>query len=426
MSGAAGPAGLAIAAGSILVWSLLSVRLERWRISAAMLFVALGLVLTRGPLQVVDVQLHSHTIEGAAELALAMVLFTDASRVNFNRLRADAGVPSRLLFIGLPLAIAIGTVVALVVFNGVNGWIALLLAVIVAPTDAALGAPVIENERVPGRIRRALNVESGLNDGLATPVFTIVLALAVSHGEGHGAGPVTELLAVAGAIVLGIVAGALGGILLGVTERRGWSSHALQPIAAIGLALLVYGLALAWSLNGFVAAFVAGISFGAAWHPERPSDADLAIGLASDVGGILSAVVWLMFGAMLVPALDGFDWQAAVFAVLALTLVRGAAVAVSLLGVGFDRATVRFLAWFGPRGLASVVFCLIAYDELTVADGRFVLTATVTVVLASVIAHGVSAGPLAERYGRTHPASDAVAGAPAFPSRALGRRRMPI
>jgi len=423
MSGVAGPAGLAIAAGSILAWSLLSVRLERWRISAAMLFVALGLVLTSGPLQVVDVQLHSHTIEGAAELALAMVLFTDASRVNFNRLRADAGVPSRLLFIGLPLAIAIGAVAALVVFHGVSGWIALLLAVIVAPTDAALGAPVIENEHVPGRIRRALNVESGLNDGLATPVFTIVLALAVSHGDGHGAGPVTELLAVAGAIVLGIVAGALGGILLGVTERRGWSSRALQPIAAIGLALLVYGLALVWDLNGFVAAFVAGISFGAAWHPKRPRDADLAIGLASDVGGILSAVVWLMFGAMLVPALDGFDWQAAVFAVLALTLVRGAAVAVSLIGVGFDRATVRFLAWFGPRGLASVVFCLIAYDELTATDGRFVLTATVTVVLASVIAHGVSAGPLAERYGRTHPASDAVAGAPAFPSR---RRRMPV
>ncbi len=193
MSGAGGPAGLAIAAGSILAWSLLSVRLERWRISAAMLFVALGLVLTNGPLQIVDVQLHSHTIEAAAELALAMVLFTDASRVNFNRLRADAGVPSRLLFIGLPLAIAIGAVVALVVFRGVDGWIALLVAVIVAPTDAALGAPVIEDEHVPSRIRRALNVESGLNDGLATPVFTIVLALAVSHGDGHGAGPVTEL-----------------------------------------------------------------------------------------------------------------------------------------------------------------------------------------------------------------------------------------
>jgi sodium/hydrogen antiporter len=426
MNGAGGPAGLAIAAGSVLAWSLLSVRLERWRISAAMLFVALGLVLTNGPLRIVDVQLHSHTIEAAAELALAMVLFTDASRVNFNRLRADAGVPSRLLFNGLPLAIAIGAVVALVVFRGVNGWIPLLLAVIVAPTDAALGAPVIEDEHVPSRIRRALNVESGLNDGLATPVFTIVLALAVSHGDGHGAGPVTELVAVAGAIVLGIVAGALGGILLGFTERRGWSSRALQPIAAIGLALLVYGLALAWDLNGFVAAFVAGISFGAAWHPKRPGDADLAIGLACDVGGILSAVVWLMFGAMLVPALDGFDWQAAVFAVLALTLVRGAAVAVSLIGVGFDRATVRFVAWFGPRGLASVVFCLIAYDELTPADGRFVLTATVTVVLSSVVAHGVSAGPLAERYGRTHPASGRDVGAPSFPSRALGRRGMPV
>jgi NhaP-type Na+/H+ or K+/H+ antiporter len=424
MSGPSGPAAVAVVAASVLAWSLLSVRFERWRISAAMLFVALGLVLTNGPLQVVDVHLHSHTIEAAAELALAMVLFTDASRVNFSRLRADAAVPSRLLFLGLPLAIAIGAVAALVVFHGVDGWIAVLVAVIVAPTDAALGAPVIEDEHVPLRIRRALNVESGLNDGLATPIFTIVLALAVSHGDGHGAGPVSELVAVVGAIALGIVAGALGGMLLGTTERRGWSSHVLQPVATIALALLVYGLALAWGLNGFVAAFVAGISFGASWRPARPDDADLAIGLACDVGGILSAVVWLMFGAMLVPALDGFDWQAALFAVLALTLVRGVAVAISLIGVGFDRATVRFLAWFGPRGLASVVFCLIAYDELIASDARFVLTTAVTVVLASVIAHGVSAGPLAERYGRSHPALEGEEGGAAIPSRALSRRRM--
>ena len=234
-------------------------------------------------------------------------------------------------------------------------------------------------------------------------------------------------LAVVGAIVLGIVAGALGGILLGVTERRGWSSRALQPIAAIGLALLVYGLALAWDLNGFVAAFVAGISFGAAWHPKRPGDADLAIGLASDVGGILSAVVWLMFGAMLVPALDGFDWQAAVFAVLALTLVRGAAVAVSLIGVGFDRATVRFLAWFGPRGLASVVFCLIAYDELTPTDARFVLTADGDGRARQRGRPRRQRGP-AGRAVRAHAPGigRGDAGAPAFPSRALGRRRMPV
>jgi NhaP-type Na+/H+ or K+/H+ antiporter len=420
-----GPVGLAIAAACILVWSLLSARLERWRISAAMLFVAFGCALTNGPLQVVDVQLHSHAIEAMAELALAMVLFTDASRVSVRRLRADAGIPSRLLFIGLPLAIAVGAVASLAVFRGIDPWIALLIAVIVAPTDAALGAPVIEDTHVPLRIRTVLNVESGLNDGLATPVFTIVLALAVSHGNGHGAGPVTAILAVLGAVVLGIAAGGLGGVVLGLTERRGWSSRGLQPVAVIMLALFTYGLALVWGLNGFVAAFVAGISFGATWHPKHTGDADVAIGMGTDVGGIFSAVVWLMFGAMLVPALDGLDWQAVVFAVLALTVVRGAAVAVSLVGVGFDRATVGFLAWFGPRGLASVVFCLIAYDELVPSDARFVLTATVTVVLISVVAHGVSAGPLAEWYGRTHPAGDDKDGAPAIPARSFGRRRSP-
>lgn len=420
-----GPVGLAIAAACILLCGLLSARLERWRISAAMLFVAFGCALTNGPLQVVDVQLHSRAIEAMAELALAMLLFTDASRVSVRRLRADAGTPSRLLFIGLPLAIAVGAVASLAVFRGIDLWIALLIAVIVAPTDAALGAPVIEDAHVPLRIRTILNVESGLNDGLATPVFTIVLALAVSHGNRHGAGPVTAILAVLGAVVLGIAAGGLGGVVLEVTERRGWSSRGLQPVAVIMLALFTYGLALVWGLNGFVAAFVAGISFGATWRPKHTDAADVAIGMGIVVGGIFSAVVWLMFGAMLVPALDGLDRQAVVFAVLALTVVRGAAVAVSLVGVRFDRATVGFLALFGRRGLASIVFCLIAYDELVPSDPRFVLTATVTVVLLSVVAHGVSAGPLAERYGRTHPAGDDTDGAPAIPARSFGRRRSP-
>lgn len=126
----------------------------------------------------------------------------------------------------------------------------------------------------------------------------------------------------------------------------------------------------------------------------------------------MSAAVWLMFGAMLVPALDHLDWRAVVFAVLALTVVRGVSVAIALTGAGLDRATVGFIAWFGPRGLASVVFALIAYDELTATDANFVLTAIVTVVLVSVVAHGVSAGPLAARFGRSHPEPDAGDGSP--------------
>ncbi len=372
-----------------------------------MLFVVVGLLATSGPLKIVDVQLHSHAIEATAELALAMVLFTDASRVSLRRLRSDAGIPLRLLGVGLPCAVVLGALAALVTFDGLDIWIALLLGVIVAPTDAALGAPVIDNPNVPQRIRRALNVESGLNDGLATPVFTIVLALAVSHGDGHGAGPVTEILAVVGAVGIGIAAGAVGGLLVRETERRGWSTRNMQPVTATALPLLTYGLALAWGANGFVAAFVAGISFGASWHPVDRDEFEDSVAMASEVGGLLSAAVWLMFGAMLVPALDHLDWRAVLFAVLALTVVRGLSVAVALIGAGFDPATVGFIAWFGPRGLASVVFALIAYDELSPADANFLLTAIVTVVLLSVVAHGVSAGPLAERFGRSHPEPDA-------------------
>lgn len=417
-----GTEALAVAAVCILLWSLVSARLERWRISSAMFYVALGLIVTHGPVSLIDVHLNSHTLGSAAELALSMVLFTDASRVNLHRLRADVGIPSRLLFFGLPLAIVIGALVAVSVFGGVSGWIALLVAVIVAPTDAALGAPVIEDTRVPMRVRRALNVESGLNDGLATPIFTIVLALAVSHGAGHGPGPVSSILTVLGAIALGAVSGAVGGWAMRISTARGWSETAVHPISVTVLALATYGAALAVGVNGFVAAFVAGISFGASWRPVDAADADVTIALASDLGGILSALVWLMFGAMLVPAVEDLNWQTVVFAILALTLVRGLAVAVSLIGVGFDRATVRFIAWFGPRGLASVVFCLIAYEELDPGDARFVLTTTVTVVLFSVVAHGVSAGPLAERFGRSH-SDRGDDTAPPIPARSIGRQR---
>jgi sodium/hydrogen antiporter len=413
---------LAVAAAAVIAWSLLSARLERWRISAPMLFVVVGLLATTGPLQVVDVQLHSRTIEATAELALAMVLFTDASRVSLRRLRTDIGIPGRLLGVGLPLAVAFGTLAALVAFSGLDIWIALLLGVIVAPTDAALGAPVIDNPRVPQRIRRALNVESGLNDGLATPIFTIVLALAVSHGNGHGAGPVTEILAVVGGVGIGIVAGVVGGVLVRVSEQRGWSTRAMHPVTTTALPLLTYGLALVWGANGFVAAFVAGISFGASWHPTDHDEFEDSVTMASDVGGLLSAVVWLMFGAMLIPALDHLDWRAVLFAVLALTVVRGVSVAIALVGAGLDRATVGFIAWFGPRGLASVVFALIAYDELAPADANFLLTAVVTVIVLSVVAHGVSAGPLAERFGRSHPDPDSGDGPRAATSGPPGRR----
>jgi sodium/hydrogen antiporter len=422
LSGTDIPVALAVAATAILVWSLVSSRLERWAISAPMVFVVVGFLASSGPWKVITVSLHSRAIESTAELALAMVLFTDASRVNLGRLRSDAGVPARLLGIGLPLAVVAGALCAAEVFRSQDIWMALLVAVIVAPTDAALGAPVIDNAHVPSRVRRALNVESGLNDGLATPIFTILLALAVSHGDGHGARPLAEIVAVAGAVGLGIVAGLAGGVALRLSERCGWSARAMHPLTVTALPLLVYGLALVWGANGFVATFVAGITFGASWTPSVDGEFDEAVALASDFGGILSALVWLMFGAMLVPALDHLGWQAVVFAALALTVARAIPVAIALVGTGFDRATVGFMAWFGPRGLASVVFTLIAYDELAPSDAQFVLTAVGTVVLASVIAHGVTAGPLAERYGRTHPDTE-QGGVPTLPSRTFGRRR---
>src|SRR5215213_857281 len=157
---------VAVVAASALLWSLLSARLERVNVSAPMAFLALGLVSAHGPLSVIDVRLSSTIARNVAEITLALVLFADASRVNVRALRHDTALPVRLLAVGLPLTIGLGFLVAAGLYRGTGLWVVAVIAAAVAPTDAALGAAIMQDRRVPGRIRRVLNVESGLNDGI--------------------------------------------------------------------------------------------------------------------------------------------------------------------------------------------------------------------------------------------------------------------
>jgi NhaP-type Na+/H+ or K+/H+ antiporter len=389
-------AALATAAGCIILWSLVSHRLERWNISAPIAFVAMGVVVTHGPLAFVHFDPHSSTVRSLAEVTLALVLFTDASRVNVHELRHDLGLPVRLLAIGLPLTIGLGTAVAFGLIPGISLWVAAAIGAIVAPTDAALGASIMEDRRIPTRIRRLLNVESGLNDGIATPFVNLFLAGAATTELVHS----TSVLGAAGDLLIGagvgVGVGLVGGWLSSLATAAGWSDAGFRTLSALGLALLAYSAAIEAHGNGFVAAFVAGMAFGSLAR----RDLEDLVDFAEETGGLLSLLVWLIFGAaMVVPGLRHATWPDLVFAVLALTAVRMIPVAMALVRSGLGWFTVGFIGWFGPRGLASVVFGLIAYDTLDPTDaGRVLSVVTVTIAL-SVLAHGLSASPLAARYG---------------------------
>jgi len=389
-------AALAVVSACVIVWGLVSARLERWDVSAPIAFVVLGLVVTHGPTDIIHFNLHSSTIRSLAEVTLALVLFADASRVNVRALRADAALPARLLGIGLPLTIGAGATTAALLFGSNGLWVAAAIGAIVAPTDAALGASIMQDKRVPSGVRRLLNVESGLNDGIATPFVNLFIAGAVTTEAVSGTHLSKAVVELVGGAALGIAVGVVGAVLLALARRHGWSSPGVRPLTILALALFAYSTSVVAGTNGFIAAFVAGMAFGTVDHHND----EAALQFTEEAGTLLSLLVWFIFGAvMLVPGLEDLGWRDVVFALLALTLLRMLPVAVALAGTGLDRGTVAFVGWFGPRGLASVVFGLIAVDSLAPSESKVVLAAVTLTVALSVLLHGISASPLAARYG---------------------------
>ena len=333
---------------------------------------------------------------------------------------------ARLLLVGLPLTMAAGWLLGVAVFPDVPLMMLLLLAAAVAPTDAGLGAATVLNPVVPVRVRRILNVESGLNDGLCTPF--VLFAIAALAGE-EGLKPVESAWAALGdlavGIVIGVVVGAGAGLLLGWSRRYGVSSRHTRLLAALVLPFIAYfGAELAGG-NAFVAAFVAGSAFAGRAHW---ADEEETLGLTEAIADPLGFAVWFAFGFIAVPVLvENVGWPEIIFAVLALTLLRMVPVALALIGTGFKAPTVAFVGWFGPRGLASVVFTLLALEglELDAALTQVVATICLTVLL-SVLAHGLSAEPLAKRYGawveRTRPTQEMAGSTEPRSRRSLSHR----
>jgi NhaP-type Na+/H+ or K+/H+ antiporter len=384
----------------VVLWVLVSGRLSRRSVTGPIALTLAGLLAARG--FGVEFVLESETIKLLIELTLAVVLFSDASTIGARWFATEWRYPARLLGIGLPLTILMGTLAALWIFPGTDIWVAFVVAAALAPTDAALGTSIIEDERIPLRFRQVINVESGLNDGLATPVVTFAIAGVVATDEGLGGRPLTEaVVALLVAVVVGAALGAATGRITAAAQQKGWALPRLVPIVPLVVAVGSYALVVQIGGNGFVAAFVCGVAFGGTLKPEQHHD---RMELTEYVGLLLGFAVWFLFGAaLLAVVLPEITWQVVAYALLSLTVLRMLPVAISALGVGLPWDTVALAGWLGPRGLASIVFAILALDDIGGEQGRFVVTVVAVTVALSVLAHGLSAGPLAQWYAARHP-----------------------
>lgn len=389
---------LGIFAAVLAAYELAATRLGRLGISRPMVFVAVGALVTlTGAFEPLPGDEPAGVLLPLAEIALALVLFADASRVNLAWLRRDYGVALRLLGPGMLMTIGLGTLLGLWLF-GLNGWECAALAAILAPTDAALGAAVVEDERVPRPIRQALSVEAGLNDGLAVP-FLLLFVAGATVSEGFEPGSYwasTALEKVGIGLLAGVAVGAVVAELARRGRRAGWASGVSEQLAMAAAAVALFAFTEELGGSGFIAAYVGGLVAGS----QLGTDSAPAVGFVDEEGTVVGAFVFFALGLIALELLDALTATIVVYALLSLTVIRMLPVALALLGSGLRARTVAFVGWFGPRGLASIVLALVVLeqdDELRAID-TVVLTTLVTVIL-SILLHGLSAGPLTRRYG---------------------------
>jgi NhaP-type Na+/H+ or K+/H+ antiporter len=376
-------------------YSIVASRIERTPINGPLVFMAFGFVVGPDVLGLIDPRVQGEGLKTIAELTLALVLFTDSSNADLGTLRRSFRIPRRMLLIGLPLTIAFGFGVAKLLFPDLPVLTLAILATMLAPTDAALGQAVVTNPAVPAPIREGLNVESGLNDGICVPILFTFLAL-VAGSEGS----TTE-------IALGLIAEEIGiglvvGVGLSVAGRyagaaafgRGWVDEPWIQLPVLALALACFAVAQAAGGSGFIACFTGGLVFGGLVKRNK----ETLLAGAEGGGKLLSLLTWVMFGAAVVGRYAGdMDWPVVVYSLLSLTIIRMLPTGLSVLGLGVRWDAKLFLGWFGPRGLASIVFAVIVLDQ-NVAGANVLATTVVCTVALSIVAHGLTANPLATIY----------------------------
>jgi sodium/hydrogen antiporter len=391
----------------LLAWALVAGRLARFSVTMPLAMLVAGVALTAGPNPVFVFDLGFGAPDGVVgqaehivEVILAILLFLDATEVPGGVLGREPRLTLRLLLVALPLSLAVAWGAGALLFGGVGLWLVLVLATVVMPVDLAPAAAFVRDERVPERLRQLVNTESGLNDGLVAPVFLVALAVATAADGESVAG---EILHAVPSLVIAVVVGALVGWVAARLLRRalaaGWTLPSALRIGVLALPLLAYGTAIVLGGNGFVAAFVAGVLF-------EPAARLLPAGtlhLTEDVGELLSLALWFVFGAIVnhTLAVGAITWRVVVFALVALTVARLAPVALSLVGTDIGRRDRLILGWIGARGIATLVFGLLAVVDLAGPEADLVLAVTVVTVVASIVLHGLSVGPVIRSYGRS-------------------------
>jgi len=397
----------AIFVALLFLYALFSERVQHTPITAPILFTALGMGMSPAWFALTQAGVNAGVFLRLAEIGLVLLLFTDASRTDLKLLRSIRSLPVRLLSVGMLLTIVAGLLLARLVFPSLSLWEAGILAVILAPTDAGLGQVIVNSPRVPMRVRQALNVEAGLNDGLSVPFLLFFMALAAARIEG-GASSLLQFIGEQlglGAVV-GIAIGLIGGWLLRAASRRGWMAASFQQIAVVTLPLLCLLVSEMADASMFIASFVAGLAVQISF----PEAGKHSVEFAEEWGQLFNLIVFCLFGMIVVRDWPQFKPVFWIYAGLSLTVVRMLPVAVSLLGTRLSAASALFMGWFGPRGLASIVLGLVYLEqELRLPGEATIRSAVIVTVALSIFAHGLSAVPGISIYARRVAGLDASA-----------------
>lgn len=390
---------LTVIAAFLLVYSLIAGRFESKLVNGPLLFLLTGWLLGPGGLELLSLSIDSAGIKLLAELTLVIVLFNDAANTNWQVLLANRQLPIRLLLIGLPLTLLCGTLFGHWIFPDLPLLEMAILSTILAPTDAALGKAVVSNPAVPAPVREGLNQESGLNDGICVPVLLLLLAL-IAPTEQHAGTATLAITLMLEEIGIGLlVAFVLTSLtirLLKISYLNGWQLPLWRQLTMPGLALLCFALAQTLGGSGFIAAFVGGLFIGHRLGEHKHAYMDSCEGY----GDLLSVVIWMVFGATLMPILpELLHWQYWLYAIASLTLLRMVPVWLSLIGTGFKPELKLFIGWFGPRGLASIVFAvMVLQNEPALIGQRPIIATVLCTIILSVILHGLTANPWVERF----------------------------
>ncbi|MEM9640196.1 MAG: cation:proton antiporter [Pseudomonadota bacterium] len=388
---------LIAAALAALVYSLLSRRLAGWPVTGPMIFLLLGWALSHR--SGFDPHAAEPTLDVLAEVTLVIVLFADAAMIDGAQVRRLHIWPARMLVIGLPLAMLIGVLPGMALLSGWSIWEIALIAAILAPTDAALGQAVVTNAAVPGRVQRALVVESGLNDGFALPVVLMLGCIAVGgqHDFAQSNWAVFAGQQIGFGLLAGALIGGLGGLALGWARKAGLSLAPLEGVAVLAVAGLCFLGAHALGGNGFLSAFVGGMAYRA----TLGSPPEYLMEFMETEGALLVMATFLLAGIVLVPeALEHASLAHVALVLVSLLAVRPLAIWLSLGRTDAPASARLFMGWFGPRGLATLLFALMIVGDLPALNhGEEILMIATLAVFVSTVLHGISAAPFARWFG---------------------------